>query len=84
MKLAELARTVRSKNAGPLKLTLDLLFDDEAAYHRVLQSPALEPAVMASLYGRPAGTVEVLPLPRGAGRQDRHGPAGSVRRYRRL
>src|SRR5215469_7312698 len=63
MKLAELARTVRSKNAGPLKLTLDLLFDDEAAYHRVLQSPALEPAVMASLYGRPAGTVEVLPYP---------------------
>ena len=39
MKLVELARTVRSKNAGPLKLTLDLLFDDEAAYRRALQSP---------------------------------------------
>jgi hypothetical protein len=34
MKLVELARTVRSKNAGPLKLTLDLPFDDEAAYRR--------------------------------------------------
>jgi hypothetical protein len=44
-------------------LTLDLLFDDEAAYHRVLQSPALEPAAMARLYGRPEGTVEVLPYP---------------------
>jgi hypothetical protein len=30
MKLVELARTVRSKNAGPLTLTLDLMFDDEA------------------------------------------------------
>ena len=36
MKLVELARTVRSKNAGPLKLTLDLLFDDQSAYHRAL------------------------------------------------
>jgi hypothetical protein len=61
MKLVELARTVRSKNAGPLKLTLDLLFDDEAAYRRALQSPALEPGAMARLYGR--GTVAVLPYP---------------------
>jgi len=35
MKLVELARTVRSKNAGPLKLTLDLLFDDEARCNRL-------------------------------------------------
>jgi hypothetical protein len=63
MKLVELARTVRSKNAGPLKLTLDLLFDDEAAYRRALQSPALEPGAMARLYGREEGTLEVLPYP---------------------
>jgi len=63
MKLVELARTVRSKNAGPLKLTLDLLFDDEAAYHRALQSPALAPAAMAHLFGRREGSVEVLLYP---------------------
>ena len=40
MKLVELARTVRSKNAGPLKLTLDLLFDDEAAYRRAPRQSA--------------------------------------------
>ena len=40
MKLVELARTVRSKNAGPLKLTLDLLFDDEAACNPPRLSPA--------------------------------------------
>jgi hypothetical protein len=63
MKLVELARTVRSKNAGPLKLTLGLLFDDEAAYRRALQSPALEPGAIAHLYGRPKGTVGMLPYP---------------------
>jgi hypothetical protein len=63
VKLVELARTVRSKNAGPLKLTLDLLFDDEAAYRRALQSPALEPGAIARLYGRPEGSVAVLPYP---------------------
>ena len=63
MKLGELAWAVRSKNAGPLKLTLDLLFDDEAASRRALQSPALEPGAMARLYGREEGTVEVLPYP---------------------
>ena len=63
MKLVELARTVRSKNAGPLKLTLDLLFAEEAAYHRALQSPALAPSALARLYGRAEGTVAVLPYP---------------------
>ncbi len=63
MKLVELARTVRSKNAGPLKLTLDILFDDEAAYRRALQSPALEPGSVARLYERPEGSVKVLPYP---------------------
>ena len=63
MKLVELARTVRSKNAGPLKLALDLLFDDDGAYRRALQSPALEPGALARLYGRPEGSVEVLPYP---------------------
>ncbi len=63
MKLVELARTIRSKNAGPLKLTLDLLFEDATAYRRALQSPALEPDALARLYGRPAGSVAVLPYP---------------------
>ena len=30
-RLAELAQVVRSKNAGPLHLTLDLIFPDAAA-----------------------------------------------------
>ena len=57
MKLVEVDRTVRSKSAGPLKLTLDLLFDDETGYQRAVQSPALEPGAIARLHGRPDGSV---------------------------
>jgi hypothetical protein len=51
MKLGELTRTVRSKNAGPLKLTLDLLFDDEEAYRRALQSPCSSPTQLRACMG---------------------------------
>ena len=61
MKLQELAKVVRSKNAGPLKLTLDLMFEDEAAYRLAVQSPALTPAAIAPLYGVDASTVVVIP-----------------------
>ena len=33
--IADLAVLVRSKNAGPFWLTIDIMFDDEAAYRRV-------------------------------------------------
>jgi hypothetical protein len=61
MKLEEIAKVVRSKNAGPLHLTFDLMFADEVDYNRVLQSPALTPARIAKVYGVPADTVEIIP-----------------------
>ena len=63
MKLIEIARVIRSKNAGPTTLTLDLLFNDEAGYQRALNSPALQPAEIAPLYGLRANQVEVIPYP---------------------
>ena len=39
MKLIDAARVIRSKNAGPTTLTLDLLFDAEADYRRALAAP---------------------------------------------
>lgn len=33
--LAELARGLRSKNAGPFWITIDIFFDTDSAYHRV-------------------------------------------------
>ncbi len=34
-RLADLAQKVRSKNAGPFWLTVDVFFDDADTYHRV-------------------------------------------------
>jgi hypothetical protein len=63
VKLIDAARVVRSKNAGPATLTIDLLFPDRAAYDRALAAPALAPAAIARLYARPAGAVRVIPYP---------------------
>lgn len=51
IKLAELARLIRSKNAGPFVLTIDVMFDDEATYRRVKDSGALSAQTVAAIYG---------------------------------
>ena len=51
--LGELARLIRSKNAGPFVLTLDVMFDDEATYRRVIGAKVLTKTVFASIYRVP-------------------------------
>lgn len=63
MKLQDIARVMRSKNAGPTHLTFDLMFDDRNDYQRVLQSPALTPGSIAAAYGVAEDTVDVIPYP---------------------
>ena len=63
MKLVDAAKVVRSKNAGPLKITIDLMFDDEMMYERARQSPSLSAAHVAQIYGIDDAKVEVLPYP---------------------
>lgn len=65
MKLSELARVVRSKNAGPRRLTLDVMFDTDAEYQRVAQSPALSAETIGRLYGVAPGAVTIIPYPAG-------------------
>ena len=52
--LHQLAKTIRSKNAGVNKITFDIIFRDSAAYERVKRSGALTRASMAALYRIPA------------------------------
>ena len=65
MKLSDLAQVIRSKNAGPRRLTLDVMFATDADYHRVAQSPALGAEAVGRLYGVPADQVTVIPYPAG-------------------
>jgi hypothetical protein len=63
MKLLDIARVIRSKNAGPTTLTVDLMFNDEAGFRRALATPSLMPAAIAELYGLSPRQVEVIPYP---------------------
>ena len=51
--LGELAKLIRSKNAGPFILTFDVMFEAEETYRRVLRSGVLTRAVFAKLYRVP-------------------------------
>ena len=56
--LAELARLIRSKNAGPFELTFDIMFEDAATYERVKRSGALTREVIAARYNLAAENVK--------------------------
>ena len=52
-KLAEIAKTIRSKNAGVDKITFDVIFTDRAPYERVKKARVLTRESVAKLYGIP-------------------------------
>ncbi len=65
MKLCDIAQVIRSKNAGPRRLTLDIMFGSDADYQRVVQSPALGAEAIGRLYRVPPGAVKIIPYPVG-------------------
>ena len=50
-KLGEIAKYLRSKNAGPFKLTLDVFFHSREDYERVKASGVITNERVADLYG---------------------------------
>ena len=52
-------RLIRSKDAGPFVLTVDLFCHDDDAFRRVLAAGVLDPELWAELYGVPVDAVEV-------------------------
>lgn len=59
-KLYELASLIRSKNAGPFQLTIDVMFADRETYERVLASGLLTAERFSALYGTPLEDVRVM------------------------
>jgi hypothetical protein len=49
--LTDLAKTIRSKNAGVDKITFDVIFTSRDAYERVKRSRVLTRQTVAKLYG---------------------------------
>ena len=57
-RLSDVARILRSKNAGPTLLTIDAIFDNAEDMARA--ATVLTPAAVASRYGVPADSVRVI------------------------
>ena len=57
--LTNLFRLIRSKDAGPFMLTVDLFCHDADGYARLLDSGVVTPALFADLYGVDPASVEV-------------------------
>lgn len=50
-RLRELAKMIRSKNAGPFELTIDIIFPDEPTYARVKRSGMVSRQFIAGMFG---------------------------------
>lgn len=48
--LLELAKVIRSKNAGPFELTFDIMFDDVSKYRRVKDSGVINAHRISEIY----------------------------------
>ena len=50
MKLKDLAKTIRSKNAGVNHITFDIIFREREVYEKVKQSGVITPEAIVKLY----------------------------------
>lgn len=62
-KLKEVAKYIRTKNAGPFWVTIEIFCPDSEAYEKAAASAAAEPAVVGRLYGVPEEKIEVYRIP---------------------
>ena len=60
--IREVCHQVRSKNAGPFWVTIDLFFDGRESFLKYCRSDAIGPPAIASLYGVDAAMVKCIPV----------------------
>ncbi len=63
-RLGDLASVIRSKNAGPFQVTIDIMFADASEYRRTLESPRFTSAEIARRYGIAEEDVALIPFER--------------------
>jgi len=51
VKLADLAKTIRSKNAGTDRITFDIIFNEKEKYELVKKSKVINKKFISELYG---------------------------------
>jgi hypothetical protein len=63
VKLKDIAKACKSKNAGPFEVTLDIMFEDEAVFRKVQQAKLITARVIAERYGVPEESVQFTEFP---------------------
>ena len=61
-KLAEVCRFIRSKNAGPFWITVDLFFKDDASFDRYAATKELQPESLGPIFGVPPQQIGCYPV----------------------
>lgn len=61
-KVRDVCRHVRSKQAGPFWVTIDLFFDGEESFRRYRDARVLSPQLFERLYGADAALVKRFPV----------------------
>ena len=64
MRLYDVAKVIRTKNAGPFTLTLDLIFTKAGDYESVLASPGFTAKRIAEVYHADPAAVQIHPFRR--------------------
>ena len=63
VKLRDLAKVCKSKNAGPFEVTIDVMFETREIYDKVVTSGVINEQLFARLYGVDAKDVLFTPYP---------------------
>jgi len=62
MRLYDIAEVIRSKNAGPFTLTLDLIFKNNEDFEQVLNAPDFNRKQIAEIYKVKTDKVKIHPF----------------------
>lgn len=62
MKLYELAKLIRSKNAGPFNLTIDIMFEDLEKWEKVERSGSINKDTVSKMFRMNLDDIEIFPV----------------------
>ena len=62
-KLRDIAKIIKSKNAGPFEITIDIMFETQGLYDKVVASGVINAQLFAKLYDVDVNKVLYTPYP---------------------
>jgi hypothetical protein len=60
VRLIDIAHVIRSKNSGPGRLTLDIMFSSAEWFEKVVAAGAINKALIGRLYGCPESQIDSI------------------------